>query len=55
MYGYICEHCGAHLDPGETCDCRERNNEFLERLKEMLQTESNGQLSIRSESYDTRI
>ena len=21
--GYICEHCGAHLDPGEHCDCRE--------------------------------
>ena len=21
MYGYICEHCGAHLDPGEHCDC----------------------------------
>lgn len=21
MYGYICEYCGAHLDPGEHCDC----------------------------------
>ena len=18
----ICEYCGAHLDPGESCDCR---------------------------------
>lgn len=55
MYGYICEHCGAHLDPGEHCDCRKRKNEFQERCKEMLETESNGQLSIRSELYDTRI
>lgn len=21
MYYRICERCGAHLDPGETCDC----------------------------------
>ena len=23
MYGYICNRCGAHLDPGERCDCIE--------------------------------
>lgn len=23
MKGYICEHCGAALDPGERCDCRD--------------------------------
>lgn len=21
MYYNTCEHCGAHLDPGESCDC----------------------------------
>lgn len=21
-YYRTCRHCGAHLDPGETCDCR---------------------------------
>ena len=21
-YGRICEYCGAHLDPGERCDCK---------------------------------
>jgi len=21
MYNYICEYCGAHLDPSEKCDC----------------------------------
>lgn len=28
MYFYICEHCGANLDPGEKCDCQE----YLEEL-----------------------
>lgn len=55
MYGYICEHCGAHLDPGEPCDCRKMKNDFVERCKELLETERDGQLSIRSELYDTRI
>jgi len=22
MHQYICEHCNAHLDPGERCDCQ---------------------------------
>lgn len=22
----VCDHCGAHLDNGETCDCRNTNN-----------------------------
>ena len=23
-YYRICRHCGAHLDPGEVCDCRDK-------------------------------
>ena len=23
MYAYICPVCGAYLDPGENCDCRD--------------------------------
>ena len=23
MKGYTCEHCGAALDPGERCDCKD--------------------------------
>lgn len=23
-YYRICPHCGAHLDPGEACDCRDK-------------------------------
>lgn len=24
MYYKTCPHCGAHLDPGEKCDCRDK-------------------------------
>lgn len=24
MYGRVCQRCGAFLDPGEICDCREQ-------------------------------
>lgn len=23
----VCDHCGAHLDNRETCDCRNTNND----------------------------
>lgn len=23
-YFKVCPHCGAHLDPNETCDCRDK-------------------------------
>lgn len=25
-YFKTCPHCGAHLNPGETCDCRDKKN-----------------------------
>lgn len=39
MYGYVCEHCGAHLDPGEHCDCeaeRRRNQKIRSRYYKNL-------------------
>lgn len=27
MYFKVCSLCGAHLDPGELCDCRETEKE----------------------------
>lgn len=29
-YYKICPHCGAHLDPGEVCDCRETKKTALD-------------------------
>lgn len=26
-----CPHCGAHLDPGEVCDCRQPRDEQVSR------------------------
>ncbi len=53
MYGYICEVCGAHLDPGETCDCKEElkkqedaSAKVLEEIFQMLREEKDGQLRI---------
>ena len=32
----ICPECGAHLDPGEQCDCQEKDaEETAEKSEEM--------------------
>ena len=31
-YYDTCPFCGAHLDPGEHCDCREASNVFAAEL-----------------------
>ena len=28
-YYKTCPHCGAHLDPGEVCDCRDNEKTAL--------------------------
>lgn len=28
-YYKTCPHCGAHLDPGEVCDCREKEKTLV--------------------------
>lgn len=41
MYYNRCERCGAYLDPGERCDCREeaaRMKEQEQRKAEQLYT-----------------
>ena len=30
---YICDLCGAHLDPGERCDCEEHDQPELEMAR----------------------
>lgn len=33
-YFDVCPRCGAHLDPGEKCDCEEDPQEESEEVKE---------------------
>lgn len=53
MYGYICPDCGAYLDPGEICDCKEEQEknrdkaiEAQEKLFRLMAEEEDGQLKI---------
>ena len=46
MYYIVCPKCGAHLDPGEHCDCRDEREEKLRkrladnlRIQELLEVE----------------
>lgn len=32
MYNYFCDHCGAALDPGEICDCKQQPEESERRI-----------------------
>ena len=34
MYYEKCDRCGAHLDPGEKCDCRKRVRDDKEKPEE---------------------
>lgn len=34
QYFETCSRCGAHLDPGETCDCRESEENRNQEEKE---------------------
>lgn len=31
MHNYFCDHCGAALDPGEICDCKQQPEESERR------------------------
>ena len=53
MYGYICPECGAHLDPGEICDCTAEREELQKEvhdrmvvIEELLEIEEDGQLRM---------
>lgn len=39
MYGYVCDRCGAYLDPGEKCDCvQERKSaEFVKENEKRVE------------------
>lgn len=49
----ICPNCGAHLDPGEKCDCEEiriaqeqKRRQEIRSMEAILVEEKNGQLRL---------
>lgn len=34
VYGSVCVECGAHLDPGERCDCERQRAEQLQQQRQ---------------------
>lgn len=49
MYFRICEHCGAYLDPGETCDCAERSRKKSSDYMALFENGHDGQMKIKVE------
>ena len=52
-YSWTCPYCGANLDPGEKCDCKdeekmreERIARSVEKLSHLICAENNGQMRI---------
>ena len=46
MMNYVCEHCGAHLDPGEHCDCLDEKETTLRRIMDLLTLSDDGQFAM---------
>ena len=42
MYKYICDTCGAHLDPGERCTCHDTHEKNLRMVDELLEPDADG-------------
>lgn len=50
MYKYVCECCGAYLDPGEKCDCEEeRKRKEIEYQKIFYEDKETSQIVLRLE------
>lgn len=53
MYAHECPDCGAFLDPGERCDCKEKRMQeeqkfitFHKELSKYIKEGKNGQLRL---------
>lgn len=33
MYYRICPHCKGNIDPGEKCDCRDKEKKYMEQFQ----------------------
>lgn len=39
MYNYLCERCGAHLDPQERCTCMDKHKSMYQRKQNNYEDE----------------
>ena len=46
MMNYKCEQCGAYLDPGEHCDCKEEEQQKVSELMSMMLMSDDGQFVL---------
>ena len=46
MMNYKCDECGANLDPGEHCDCREEKKQKVVEIMSMLLMSDDGQFVL---------
>ena len=47
MHNYICDRCGAYLDPGERCTCRDTHELNLRMVDELLTEDQAGQMILK--------
>lgn len=47
MHNYRCDICGAYLDPGEMCDCRDTHERNLAMVDELLTEDQDGQMVLK--------
>lgn len=40
-YFNTCDECGAHLDPGETCDCMTKRETLRRKYEELVVSDKN--------------
>jgi len=51
MYFNVCPHCGAHLDPGERCDCLQEKQKSPIREHIVSDSEKSRRTNYESGSY----
>ena len=47
MHNYICDNCGAYLDPGERCTCHNVHEKNLQMVDELLAEDEDGQMTLK--------
>lgn len=51
MFYQTCRFCGAHLDPGERCECRNEEIVKKQRFMSLFESGKDGQIQIKMEDY----